>query len=740
MLLIISASVIVTNQRVEQLNKQEEIAKKIEREAGELGSLSNDYLLYHESQQRARWESKFSELSDDLSNLNPNSLEQQALVNNIRANLQRLKAVFTDVASTLESTSQNRSTLADPALLQISWSRMAIQNQGMAFDAERLAQTSRDQAHQLEHTNIILIFALLGVFGLYFLTNYFLIFRRMLKSVSELQAGTRIIGSGNFDFSFKQKNDDEIGELSRAFNRMIGNLKEANKALLAEITERARAEEQISQQASLLDKAQDAIGVRNLEHHLIYWNKGAQRMYGWTAEEAIGKNADRLLYKEELPQLIEAKKSVIQKGEWLGELRQRTKDGKEIIVESRWTLVRDNEGKPKSILIINTDITERKKLESQLLRAQRMESIGTLAGGIAHDLNNVLTPIMLSLRMLKRKSTDEQSQKLIGTLEQSTWRGANLIKQVLTFARGVEGERIPVQAAHIISEIEKIAKETFPRNIEIRNNTPKDLWTISGDATQLHQVIMNMCVNARDAMPEGGVLSISAENFLIDENYPRIHAEAKAGSYIMISISDTGAGIPPEILDRIFEPFFTTKEHGKGTGLGLSTSLAIVRSHGGFINVYSEVGTGTVFKVYLPAVKTDVQGQEEKQFELPSGKGEYILIAEDEDPIREITISMLEKCGYNVLPAADGREAVAVYTRNKDKIRVVLIDMMMPVMGGLDSIRAIRGIDPEARIIAVSGLAEKNKLEKFADIQVQAFLPKPYTAERLLRTINDVIS
>lgn len=383
----------------------------------------------------------------------------------------------------------------------------------------------------------------------------------------------------------------------RGFQESITLLHDLNRTL-------EQSEMKLREQAELLDKARDAIAVQDLEHRLIYWNKGAQRIYGCTEEDALGKNADELLYKEESPALIEAKKSVIEKGEWQGELRQVTKDGSEIIVESRWSLVRDDGSKPKSILIISTDVTEKKKLEAQLLRVQRMESIDTLAGGIAHDLNNMLTPIMLSLRMLKEKFTDEQSRKLLDILETNSRRGANLIKQVLSFARGVEGERNPLQLACSLTEIEKIAKETFPRNIEIRTDIQKDLFTISGDATQLHQVIMNLCVNARDAMPEGGILCITAWNFLIDENYARTNTEAKVGSYIVITVSDTGTGIPSRLLNRIFEPFFTTKEPGKGTGLGLSIALAIVKSHGGFINVDSEVGKGTTFRVYLPAVKT----------------------------------------------------------------------------------------------------------------------------------------
>jgi two-component system cell cycle sensor histidine kinase/response regulator CckA len=499
------------------------------------------------------------------------------------------------------------------------------------------------------------------------------------------------------------------------------------------------AEEQIREQASLLDKAQDAIGVRNLEHRLIYWNEGAHRLFGWTAEEIIGKNADEFLYKKESPILVEAKKSVIERGEWIGILYQVTKDNKEIIVESRWSLIHDDDGKPKSILIINTDITEKKKLESQLLRSQRMESIGILAGGIAHDLNNVMTPMMLSVEILKEKFKDEQSQKLLTILEQNSQRGANLIKQVMLFARGGEGERKPLQVTNIITEIEKVIRETFPKSIDIRTDVQKNLSTISGDSTQLYQVLMNLCVNARDAMPDGGILIISAEQSLIDENYTRMNTDAKVGSYVIITVSDTGTGIPPEIIDRIFEPFFTTKERGKGTGLGLSTSLGIVKSHGGFMNIYSRVGQGTKFSVYLPVIITTVGEKAKDELGFPSGQGELILIVDDEAPIREITRATLEAYGYRVITANDGSEAVALYAQNIEDINIVLMDMAMPNMDGLAGTRILRKINPKVKIIAASGLTEMEKLIKVEDSNANAFLPKPYTAEKLLKTIHKVL-
>jgi two-component system cell cycle sensor histidine kinase/response regulator CckA len=503
-----------------------------------------------------------------------------------------------------------------------------------------------------------------------------------------------------------------------------------------DITEHKRAKDQIQEQAALIDYANDAITILDLGQRITYYNKSAKRLYGWIADEAIGKNADEFLYKDEKKSLlrIEAQKSVMEKGEWIGELHQITKDGKEIVVESRWSLIRNNEGKPRSILIINTDITEKKRLESQFLRAQRLEGLGTLAGGIAHDLNNVLTPVMLSVQILKEKFTDEQSQKLLDILERNTQRGADLIKQVLSFARGVNGDRKNIQVTHLIYEIKKVIQETFPKSIEVRIKVSNDFMAVSGDVTQLHQVLMNLCLNARDAMQDGGILGISAEQLFVDENYTRMNPEAKVGPYIVLTISDTGKGIPPEILDRIFEPFFTTKEQGKGTGLGLSTAFAIVKSHGGFIDVHSKVGKGTMFRVYLPAIKADRQKTDEQQLELYKGQGEVILVVDDESSIREITSSILEINGYRVITARDGMEAISLYTKNRKEIKVVLMDMMMPVMDGQASVRALRKIDPKVKIIAMSGLAEKEMFSKIAD-HVNVFLSKPYTTEKLLKTI-----
>lgn len=510
-------------------------------------------------------------------------------------------------------------------------------------------------------------------------------------------------------------------------------------AIRSDITERKRAEEQIREQAALLDQAQDAIMVRDLDQKFLFWNKGAEQIYGWSAEEVIGRNVEELLFKDHSAQLAAARQAIIQNGEWKGELYQTRRDGAEIIVESRWTLVRDEQGQPKSILVINTDVTEKRRMESQFLRAQRMESIGTLAGGIAHDLNNVLSPILMAIDMLELRA-DETSRKWLEVLRANAERGGNMVRQVLSFARGVEGERVALQPKHLIKEIVKILSETFPKSIEINFKVQGDLWIISADATQIHQVLMNLCVNARDAMAEGGSISIRAENVFVDENYARMHIEATAGRFVMITVADTGPGMPPQVQSRIFEPFFTTKEMTKGTGLGLSTALSIVKSHGGFINVYSELHRGSQFSVYLPAIETrEVTDKGTLQTDLPLGNGELILVVDDEESIREITRGTLEAFGYAVLTANDGTEALAIYADKKNEIAVVLTDMVMPFMDGPATIRALQRMNPQVRIIAASGLGTAQRVGEGLLEGVSVFLSKPYTAEKLLKTLAQVL-
>ena len=478
-------------------------------------------------------------------------------------------------------------------------------------------------------------------------------------------------------------------------------------AVARDVTERKRAEEQIREQAALLDEARDAISATDLDGRVIYWNKSAERLTGYTAEDLVGERADADLFDGDQDRVAQARQEALEQGAWSGDLHLCTRSGEEVIVESRWTLVRDSAGRPKSVLIINTDITERKKLEAQFLRAQRMESIGRLVGGIAHDLGNLLVPVQLGVKVLRQQA--DGNPKMLRTLDmiqKSAQRGGDMVRQVLAFARGVEGERAPLQLGQVIREVERMTEETFSGQVDVRVSVAGDLWTVIGDATQMQQVLMNLCVNAHDAMPEGGRLTIRAENLVLDEAGAEAHLGAEPGAYVRITVADTGTGIPPEVVDKVFEPFFTTKPVGKGTGLGLSTVYSILKSHGGFPTVHSEPGAGTTFGIYLPAVlEHERNGEATVPSEEPRvGSGEHVLVVDDEPYVLEATRETLESHGYHVATAQNGREALDVFNRQRDAIDAVLTDLMMPELDGIAVIRKLRRQAPRLPIIAVSGM------------------------------------
>lgn len=505
-----------------------------------------------------------------------------------------------------------------------------------------------------------------------------------------------------------------------------------------DITDRKLAEQKIREQAALLDIASDAIFVRNLNHHILYWNQGAEHLYGWSVAEAIGQKANKLL-QENADQVLETVQSLLNRGEWRGEMRKVTKTGKEVIVEGRWTLVRDDDGQPKSILVVSTDITEKKQLEEQSYQSQRLESLGTLASGIAHDLNNALTPILAlsQLITLQQPNLNARSQEMLKVIETSAKRGAEMVQQILTFTRGTGGKRISVEIPPLLRETIEIIQKTFPSSIEIHENiADQSLWLISADPTQFHQVLMNLCINARDAMPNGGKITISAENCYVDELFARISINASVGNYVLVTVSDNGTGISSEVRDRIFEPFFTTKAHGSGTGLGLSTVLGIIKSYGGFVRVESEPEQGSQFKIYLPMAEGTVNTIPQEQ-DLLKGNGEMVLIVEDDLAVQSANRSLLDSYHYKTLVASNGIEAVNIYKQYQQEIKIVLMDIMMPNMDGITAIHTIATMNPQVKIVAMSGLS----LHRDAALAAGAivFLPKPYTLEELVRSLYELV-
>jgi two-component system, cell cycle sensor histidine kinase and response regulator CckA len=513
-------------------------------------------------------------------------------------------------------------------------------------------------------------------------------------------------------------------------------------AFIRDLSERRRAEQEqhaamlrIAEQASLLDQARDAILVRDLEHRVRFYNKSAERLYGWTAGDVMGQSARERFFPD--PRVFdEAMNALLERGDWQGELTVIGAGQARLVVESRWTLTRDASGQPRAVLVIDTDITERKELERRFLRAQRMESIGTLAGGIAHDLNNMLAPVLMSIELLKDNPPEPERREILSTIEASTRRGAEMVRQVLTFARGVEGDRQAVDVATLLGEVERFARDTFMKSIAVRTAVSGEVMVL-GDATQLQQVLINLCVNARDAMPQGGTLTLSALRHAVAgpvETDPSV----LPGEYVIIRVADTGTGVPPGLIDRIFEPFFTSKPTGKGTGLGLSTSLAIVRSHGGFMRVESTVGSGSTFEVHLPllterraAVTAARPGRVARR-----GAGELILVVDDEAPVLRMTTLVLESYGYHVLAASSGEDALALFHAYRSKIKVLFTDMTMPGMDGATLIARVMQIEPNTRVIAASGLgaAEASRVSG-----VSRFLPKPYAADTILKAIREVI-
>ncbi len=491
----------------------------------------------------------------------------------------------------------------------------------------------------------------------------------------------------------------------------------------------------------LLDNTRDAVVVHDLDGRIVFWNKAAEQIFGWTRDEAIGRHLAEHMYVDP-KKFQETSRITLEKGEWSGDLRQLSKDRRELIMESKWAVLREKDGRPKSVIGVKTDVTEKRQIEVQFIRAQRMASLGLLAGGVAHDLNNVLTPIMLSIDVLKKiAGGNPEADEVIETIELSTRRGSDIVQQVLSFARGMEGQHIVIQPKYLLQEIEHIVRDTFPKEIRLQFSVPHDTWTLSGDPTQIEQVLLNLCLNARDAMPRGGALTLTARNCVVDDHYAAMNRQAKPGLYVVLMVSDGGTGIDPAILDKIFEPFFTTKPVGKGTGLGLSSVQAIVKNHDGFIDVYTETGRGTTFKVYLPAQPSTVEMAEfaREEVALPRGRGELILVVDDEPSIVTITRQTLEAFGYRMMTAKNGAEAVAIYAQERDNIAVILTDLSMPVMDGRATIHALLTINPKAKIIAMSGMDESQSAIMAANVGLKHFMPKPYTAATLLKTLRGVI-
>lgn len=493
---------------------------------------------------------------------------------------------------------------------------------------------------------------------------------------------------------------------------------------------RRQAERKIREQAELIDKARDAIRLFDLAGRLQMSNPRAREMF------AVARDADSHLDFDSEPEAT-ARKVLLAQGQWQGEIKQERSGAAELVLASRWTLIRDELGQPTGILVIDTDITEQKRLEQQLARAQRMEMVGAIAGGMAHDLNNSLAPLLMGVQLLKRRHEDDSTQKTLGHMEQSARRGAEMVRQVLSFARGRGAEFESLNPALLIKEMSRLARETFPARIQVESSVADDVWMVDGNATQLHQVLLNLCVNARDAMPDGGTLSMVADNAVINEEESENIPNGRPGQFVCFMVNDTGTGISAEHLPKLYEAFFTTKPEGQGTGLGLPTVKRIVENHGGFIRVQSIVGEGTSFEVYLPRSSTSEQiPGNVTEAELPRGNGETILIVEDTEGVREMMSDILEDQGYVVHSTGSPSEALENVGSEYWQPALLVIDINLPGITGQELIEAIFRLRGNIPVIAVSR-EEPVGLEQYSSKII--LLRKPIEAAELLALVRRIL-
>lgn len=523
--------------------------------------------------------------------------------------------------------------------------------------------------------------------------------------------------------------------LEQRVQARTAELETANQLLKQEIDRAQKIQERLE----LAQRAgKTGVFEWNLQTNIVTWTTEVEALYGVAPGSFDSRYDDwmQTLHPDDRKRIQQELQQAVQNRHGLEtEFRILHPDG-----NIHWIAVQSSLfcelNQPPRMLGIHIDITEKKQLEAQFLRAQRLESLGTLASGIAHDLNNILTPILTVVQLLPLKLPDlsEKNLRLLKAAEMSARRGADLVKQILSFARGVEGRRVCLQMSHLLLEINQIIQQTLPKSIDITADINPALWMITGDATQIHQVLMNLCVNARDAMPYGGTLTLKAENITIDEQYARMHLDANVGSYIVITVADTGVGIPPENMHRIFDPFFTTKEIGKGTGLGLSALIGIVKSHGGFVDVQSEVNRGSQFKIYLPATPTIALSVDE-DLDTFSGQQDLILLVDDEAAICEVTKATLLAHDYQVLTARDGFEAIALLAEHKQNIHCVLMDVMMPSLDGLAALPLLRRFNSGLYAIAMSGLTSTDIATQAEKLGFQGFLQKPFTTKELLQIL-----
>jgi two-component system, cell cycle sensor histidine kinase and response regulator CckA len=511
--------------------------------------------------------------------------------------------------------------------------------------------------------------------------------------------------------------------------------------IIRDVTARRRSEEAQKRLATAVEQAAEAIVITDSQGTIQYVNPGFERVTGFSQEEAIGQNPRILKSGQHDTKFYEQMWDTIQGGHvWSGRLVNRRKDGHIYHEEATISPVKDASGAIVNFVAVKRDITEHLELSKQLFQAQKMEAVGTLAGGVAHDFNNILQVALgYSELILGDEGLSQRHKADLRKINEASSRGADLVQRLLTFSRKSEVKPVPLNLNRRITELGKMLERTVPKMIEIKLHLAEDLATINADATQMDQILMNLAVNARDAMPEGGRLFIETANVVLDEDYAASHLNAKPGHYVLLTIADTGTGMDKETLEHIFEPFYTTKGVGEGTGLGLAVVYGIVQQHGGHVRCYSEPGEGTTFSVYFPALLSDEEPEEKIARSIPRGGSETILLVDDEDMIRDLCSRILTKSGYSVITARNGKEALELYIAQRDRISLVILDLIMPQMGGKQCLDDLLSIDPAVKVLIASGYSSNDATQEALASGAKGFVNKPYDMRQVLRVVREVL-
>ncbi|MCB0191849.1 MAG: GAF domain-containing protein [Anaerolineae bacterium] len=520
-----------------------------------------------------------------------------------------------------------------------------------------------------------------------------------------------------------------------------------------EIAERKRAEEelqlrnrQMQRLTTAIEQSVESVIITDTKGAILYVNSAFERISGYSRAEAVNKKLGQLIRSGEQDDSVYREIwSTISAGKvWHGRLINRKKDGTLYTDEAVISPVRNEHGKVINYVSVQRDVTRELQLEEQYHQAQKMQAIGLLAGGVAHDFNNLLTPIRGYAEMIEIELPTEQEElkELAHKIQEVSLQAATLVKQLLIFSRKQMTSLKVVNLNSVVDNISQLLERLIEEHIEVKTNLSPELWSVKVDPTQIEQVIVNLAVNARDAMPEGGKLTIETKNTVIDDSYTASHLEVEQGEYVQLSVSDNGVGMSKDLQMRIFEPFFTTKEEGKGTGLGLATVFGIIKQNGGHIWVYSELGQGSIFKVYLPrsTEKASDSPQEKRPVKSLVGGTETILVVEDEPSVRNLAKFVLGKQGYKILEASDGVEALRITQEYSGKIHLLLTDTVMPKMGGQALVDQFRVVSPDTKILLTSGYTGKanSHNDNFVNINI-AFIPKPFSAVELVQMIRAVL-